>query len=190
MDADPEDDVELLGGVEKREIVIVDPDPGLGAEVRRRASRIVHALGTRARRVDHIGSTAVPGLPAKPIIDINLSVDDVDDEAAYLPQLLAAGYQLRVRQRGHRMVRTPTKDVHVHVCTLGSTWEQRDLLFRDWLRTHPADRDRYATLKRQLAQQDWPDMNAYADAKGPFITEVTRHPTSQKQSRSAMSRSH
>lgn len=174
MDADPDDDVELFGGVEKREIVIVDPDPDWAQKFTTERNRIVHALGTRARRVDHIGSTAVPGLPAKPIIDINLSVDDVDDEAAYLPQLLAAGYQLRLRQRGHRMARTPTKDVHVHVCTLGSDWEQRDLVFRDWLRTHPADRDRYATLKRQLAQQDWPDMNAYADAEGPFITEITR----------------
>jgi GrpB-like predicted nucleotidyltransferase (UPF0157 family) len=174
MDADPDDDVELLGGVEKREIVIVDHDPDWAQKFTTERNRIVHALGTRARRVDHIGSTAVPGLPAKPIIDINLSVDDVNDEAAYLPQLLAAGYQLRVRQRGHRMARAPTKDVHVHVCTLGSDWEQRDLVFRDWLRTHPADRDRYAALKRQLAQQDWPDMNAYAHAKGPFITEITR----------------
>jgi GrpB-like predicted nucleotidyltransferase (UPF0157 family) len=77
------------------------------------------------------------------------------------------------------MLRTPTKDVHVHVCTLRSDWEQRDLMFRDWLRTHPADRDRYAALKRQLAQQDWPDMNAYAHAKGPFITEITRQAKNQ-----------
>lgn len=84
MDADP-DDVELLGGVEKREIVIVDHDPDWAQKFTTERNRIVHALGTRARRVDHIGSTAVPGLPAKPIIDINLSVDDVDDEATYLP---------------------------------------------------------------------------------------------------------
>lgn len=179
MGSDPEGDVELLGGVEKREIVIVDHNPGWAQKFVAERVRIVRALGTLARRIEHIGSTAVPGLPAKPIIDIDLSVDDVDDEAAYLPELFAAGYQLRVRQRGHRMVRTPTKDVHVHVCTLGSDWERRDLVFRDWLRTHPADRDRYAELKRRLAERVWPDMNAYAAAKGPFISEIIRQATTK-----------
>lgn len=167
-----DDQVELLGGVEKREIVIVDYNPAWADRFASERGRIIAALGPKARRVDHIGSTAVPGLPAKPIIDIDLSVTDVADEPAYLPELLTAGYHLRVRETGHRMLRTPALDVHLHVCTAGSAWERRDLLFRDWLRTHPADRDRYVALKRQLATQEWPDMNAYAAAKGPFIAEI------------------
>jgi GrpB-like predicted nucleotidyltransferase (UPF0157 family) len=85
---------------------------------------------------------------------------------------LDAGYRLRVRQPGHRMVRTPALDVHVHICTAGSEWERRHLLFRDWLRANADDRDAYARLKRRLAEQDWPGMNAYADAKGPLIAEI------------------
>ena len=115
----------------------------------------------------------VPGLAAKPIIDIGLSVLDVDREEDYLPDLIAAGYQLRVREPGHRMVRTPDLGVHVHVCTAGSDWERRQLLFRDWLRYDQSDRAAYNSLKNQLAQEDWPDMNAYAEAKGPLITEIT-----------------
>jgi GrpB-like predicted nucleotidyltransferase (UPF0157 family) len=75
-----------------------------------------------------------PELVAKPIVDIDLSVADPDDEAAYLDDLLGAGYELRVREPGHRLVRTPQRDVHVHVCAVGSRWERRHLLFRDRLR--------------------------------------------------------
>jgi GrpB-like predicted nucleotidyltransferase (UPF0157 family) len=125
-----------------------------------------------ALRIDHIGSTAVPGLVAKPIIDIDVSVPDADDDATYLPPLRDAGYLLRVREPGHRMVRTPALDVHVHICTAGSDWERWHLLFRDRLRADANDRAAYAKLKLRLAEQDWPDMNAYADAKGPLIEEI------------------
>ena len=131
------------------------------------------ALGEAALRIDHIGSTAVPGLVAKPIIDIDLSVADPDDEVAYLPQLAAAGYQLRVREPGHRMVRTPELDVHVHICGAGSQWERRHLLFRDWLRHNIQDRETYGTLKAALAQREWADMNLYAAATGPLIAAIT-----------------
>lgn len=166
--------VELFGGVEKRAILIVPYDPTWPTRFAHERDTILHALGQRALRVDHIGSTSVPGLPAKPIIDIDLSVADVDDELDYLPALLDVGYHLRVREPEHRMVRTPGRDAHVHICTSGSDWERRHLVFRDWLREHAVDRDRYAALKHQLAAQDWPDMNAYADAKGPLIKEITR----------------
>lgn len=119
-----------------------------------------------------MGSTAVRGLDAKPIIDIDVSVADVEQEDAYLPALLAAGYELRVRQAGHRMVRTPARDVHVHICSAGSDWERRHLLFRDWLRKDSADRDAYGALKRALAAQQWPDMNAYSEAKGDLIGRI------------------
>ena len=101
-----------------------------------------------------------------------MSVSDADVEQAYLPALEAAGYQLRVRQPGHRMVRTPGRDVHVHVCSAGSDWERRHLLFRDWLRRDTADRRAYADLKQELTTRDWPDMNAYAAAKGPLIATI------------------
>ncbi len=134
--------------------------------------RVVAALGTRALRVEHVGSTAVPGLPAKPIVDLDVAVADPDDEAAYLPDLLAAGYDLRVREPGHRMVRTPERDVHLHVVGQDSEWLCRHLAFRDRLRADAADRAAYAALKRQLVARDLPSMDAYADAKGPLIGEI------------------
>jgi len=173
MSGGPRDDVELIGGIEKREIVLVEPDPAWSARFERERERIVAALGPTAVRVDHVGSTSVPGLAAKPIVDIDVSVPDVEDEDAYLPALLAAGYELRVREPGHRLVRTPERDVHVHVCATGSDWERSHLLFRDRLRHDAADRDAYAALKRELAERDWPSMNDYADAKGGLIAEIT-----------------
>jgi GrpB-like predicted nucleotidyltransferase (UPF0157 family) len=167
------DDGELIGGQEKREIRIVAYDVAWPARFVAERDHIVAALGVLARRVDHIGSTSVPGLDAKPIVDIDLSVPDVDDEASYLPALERAGYHLRVRQPGHRMVRTADRGVHVHVCAEGSDWERRHLLFRDWLRHDKADREAYASLKRELATHDWPDMNTYAAAKDTLIAEIT-----------------
>ncbi|MFD6162940.1 GrpB family protein [Nocardia sp. NPDC060256] len=167
------DRTELIGGVEKRDIRIVDYDPTWPERFADERARIATALGVTARRIDHIGSTSIPGLAAKPIIDIDVSVPDIEDENTYLEPLLAAGYQLRVREPGHRMVRTPKRDVHVHLSTVASDWERRHLLFRDWLRHDAHDRAAYGQLKQQLVQRDWPDMNAYADAKGPLIIEIT-----------------
>ncbi|MFE7405220.1 GrpB family protein [Isoptericola sp. NPDC057559] len=166
-------DVELVGGVERREIVLVEPDPAWPARFARERERIAAALGPVAVRVDHVGSTSVPGLAAKPIVDIDVSVPDVEDEDAYLPALLAAGYLLRVREPGHRLVRTPDLGVHVHVCSAGSDWERLHLLFRDRLRHDADDRAAYAALKRELAAREWPSMNHYAEAKGELIAEIT-----------------
>ncbi|MDP2286967.1 MAG: GrpB family protein [Actinomycetota bacterium] len=167
------DDSHLIGGVEHRDIVVVDYNPQWPEQFLVERGLIDEALGPIATRVDHIGSTAVPGLPAKPIIDIQLSVPDTEDEDSYLPDLIAVGYLLRVRQPRHRMVRTPELDVQIHICNTGSDWERRHLLFRDWLRHNSADRAAYGDLKRDLARQDWMDMNAYADAKGPLISVMT-----------------
>jgi GrpB-like predicted nucleotidyltransferase (UPF0157 family) len=169
-----DDRIELVGGVEQRTIQIVDYDPAWPRRFAQERDRIASALGATARRIDHIGSTAVPGLAAKPIVDLQVSVPDVDDQAAYLDRLLAAGYQLRVREPGHIMVRTPELNVHVHVCSAGSEWERRHLLLRDWLRRDADDRDAYGRLKRDLAEREWPDMNAYAAAKGPLIAAITQ----------------
>ncbi|MDV7133670.1 GrpB family protein [Williamsia muralis] len=164
---------ELIGGIEKRAIVLGPYDNAWPQAFERERRRIAVALGDGALRIDHIGSTSIPDLIAKPIIDIDLSVADPDDEASYLPALESAGYRLRVREPGHRMVRTLNLDVHVHICRTGSEWERRHLLFRDWLRHDPRDRNAYGELKQSLAQRDWQDMNAYASAKGPLIEEIT-----------------
>ncbi|MFD8546068.1 GrpB family protein [Streptomyces sp. NPDC059649] len=168
MDQQPE----LIGGREKRVIRLAEYDPDWPSRFARERIRILEALGSTARRVDHIGSTSVPGLAAKPIIDIDVSVPDVEAEDDYLGALLAVGYELRVRQPGHRMVRAPALDVHVHICGVGSDWERRHLLFREWLRRDAGDRQAYADLKRQLARHDWEDMNAYADAKSCLIGQI------------------
>ena len=112
----------LIGGVEKREIRIVDYDPDWPRKFETHARIVAGALGAAALRIEHVGSTSVPGLAAKPIIDILVVVSDSSDESAYLPQLEAAGYVLRVREpewNEHRMFRTPERDVHIHIYSAG-----------------------------------------------------------------------
>lgn len=126
-------------------------------------------------RLEHIGSTSVIGLAAKPIIDILLIVKDAAKETDYLPPLESGGYSLRVREPEfdeHRMFRTPERDVHVHIFGDGSKEIDRYLDFRDYLGRHERDRRRYEALKRKLATQDWSNMDAYAAAKGPFIESI------------------
>ncbi|WP_278312481.1 GrpB family protein [Lolliginicoccus levis] len=165
-------EAELIGGIEKRDIRLVPHDSVWFSHFGRERDRIALALGGFARRIDHIGSTSVAGLAAKPIIDINVSVVEPEDEDTYLPQLEAVEYVLRVREFGHRMFRTPDLGVHVHVCKAGSDWERRHLLFRDWLRRSDSDRDLYGSVKHDLASRDWSDMNAYAAAKTDVIAAI------------------
>ena len=167
------DEVELIGGPEKRAIVIEPYGETWPATFQEHRRRIEDALGSVACRVDHIGSTAVPGLAAKPIVDIQVSVPEVEHEPSYLEPLLDAGYRLRVREPGHRMFRTPELDVYVHVCDAGSGWERRHLLLRDWLRQSDDERDAYAALKTELQKQGWATMNHYAEAKTALILEMT-----------------
>jgi GrpB-like predicted nucleotidyltransferase (UPF0157 family) len=169
---DDELDTVLLGGRERVAVEVVDYDPSWPARFEAERNRIVTALGDRARRVEHIGSTAVPGLAAKPIIDVLVEVDDPDDEAGYREPLECAGYQLRVREPGHRMFRTTTRNVHVHLWRAGGPDVERYLTLRDWLRSHPEDRKLYEQVKRSLAGRNWRDMNYYAEAKGPVIAEI------------------
>jgi GrpB-like predicted nucleotidyltransferase (UPF0157 family) len=163
---------ELVGGREKRALVIADPDPAWAAAYATHERRIREALGPVAVAVEHIGSTSVPGLAAKPIIDVLVTVRDITAEEDYLDPLLAAGYELRVREPGHRMVRTPSRDTHVHVVPTGSVAATDYLLLRDHLRTHPEDRGLYEQTKRSLMATEWADMNDYADAKGPVIAAI------------------
>jgi GrpB-like predicted nucleotidyltransferase (UPF0157 family) len=167
----------FIGGPEKVEIAVVDCDPRWPQRFELEREKILGALGERALSVDHIGSTSVPGLAAKPIIDICLAVSDSSDEESYLAPLEAAGYELRVREpdfHEHRMVRTHSHDVHVHIFTKGSGEIDRYLVFRDWLRHHEADRELYASTKRELAERDWPTMQHYADAKTDVVEAIIR----------------
>ena len=130
--------------------------------------------------MEHIGSTSVPGLAAKPIIDICVVVENSADETSYLPALEGSGYELRVREpdwHEHRMLRTPTRDVHIHVFTSGSPEIERLLVFRDWLRRSIADRDLYASTKRDLARRDWPTMQEYADSKTTVVDAIVARAT-------------
>lgn len=165
----------LIGGPEKREIEIVDYDSSWPQKFEAHAATISGALGGSALRIEHIGSTSVPGLPAKPVIDILVVVADSANEATYLPQLEAAGYVLRVREpdwNEHRMLRTPEKDVHVHVYSAGCQEIERYLTFRDRLRRNADDRNRYGQMKRDLATKEWGDMNEYAEAKTEVVESI------------------
>jgi GrpB-like predicted nucleotidyltransferase (UPF0157 family) len=165
-------DAVLVGGRERVPIVVVDPDPAWPARFAAVRDRILAALGDRALDVQHIGSTAVPGLAAKPIIDVLLTVPTVDDEAGYAGALEGAGFGLRVREPGHRMFRTPERDVHVHVYEPAAPEVAAYLALRDRLRRSAEDRALYAATKRELARRPWADMNDYADAKSDVIAEI------------------
>jgi GrpB-like predicted nucleotidyltransferase (UPF0157 family) len=164
-----------IGSREPVDIRICDYDPAWPERFRGEAARISAALAGRELTIEHIGSTAVPELAAKPIVDILLVVDDAADEDAYLPALEAAGYVLRIREPGfheHRMLRTPEKDVHVHVFSPGSPEIERYRLLRDRLRTDDADRELYARTKRRLAEHDWLTVSHYAEAKTEVVEAI------------------
>jgi GrpB-like predicted nucleotidyltransferase (UPF0157 family) len=139
-------------------------------------SRLREALGEVALRIDHIGSTAVAGLAAKPVIDIQVSVAALAPVGPFREPLERLGYVYRAdnTERTKRYFREPpgTPRTHVHVRRAGSFSEQFPLLLRDYLRTHPDDADAYAQLKRRLAEQYGHDRGAYTDAKGPFTWEA------------------
>jgi GrpB-like predicted nucleotidyltransferase (UPF0157 family) len=165
-------------------VQVVDYDPEWPRLFRREADRIRAALGERVVRLEHVGSTSVPGLAAKAIIDILLVVPDSSDEPAYLPELEAAGYVLVIREpewHQHRCFKGPDTNVNLHVYSPGSPEIERYLLFRDRLRDHPEDRARYQRVKRELAERDWTYVQEYADAKSEIVEEIiararTPHP--------------
>jgi GrpB-like predicted nucleotidyltransferase (UPF0157 family) len=165
-------DAVLIGGREPVALVISDYDPAWPARFAEIEGRIRVALGDVALEVEHIGSTSVPDLAAKPIVDVLLVVADVDDEPSYVAPMEDAGFVLRVREAGHRMFRTPDRDVHIHVYPSGDQAIRDYLDLRDWLRVDESDRTSYEDVKRDLAQRPWSDMNHYAEAKSDVIQEV------------------
>lgn len=139
------------------------------------AKRIRTALGPRALRIEHVGSTSIPGLLAKPIIDIVLEIADSGNEREYAPALEAAGYRLHLREPGwyeHRLFKGTDDTVNLHVFSEGCPEIGRMVRFRDWLRASREERELYAQAKRALADQEWKYTQNYADAKSTVVKEI------------------
>jgi GrpB-like predicted nucleotidyltransferase (UPF0157 family) len=169
-----EDEV-LIGGKEKRDIVIVEYDHAWRGKFLKHAGIIARALGDNVLSIEHVGSTSVPGLAAKPIIDILVVVRNSGDEGSYLSPMVEAGYVLRVREKDwyeHRMFRTPELDVHIHFYSAGCEEIRRLLAFRDRLRSHAHELLLYESAKRNLSGRDWSDMNEYARAKTEVVEAI------------------
>jgi GrpB-like predicted nucleotidyltransferase (UPF0157 family) len=156
-------------------ITLVEYDPAWPRLYDREVARIRAALIERVLLIEHVGSTAVPRLAAKPRIDIVLAVADASDETSYLPVLETAGYVLHIREPGwheHRVFNGPYTDLSLHVFSEGCVEIERMLRFRDHLRCNEADRLLYERTKRALAQRTWKYGQHYADAKTTVIEEI------------------
>jgi GrpB-like predicted nucleotidyltransferase (UPF0157 family) len=141
----------------------------------REAQRVNAVLGDRVLRLDHVGSTSVPGLPAKPIIDMLLVVADSASEDAYVPPMEKAGYVLRIREPDwyeHRLFKGPDTNINLHVFSTGCVEIDRMLGFRDHLRSSESDRALYAQTKRELASRHWKYVQEYADAKTEVVEAI------------------
>ena len=156
-------------------IGLAEYDPAWALLYQREADRVRATLGPRVRLLEHAGSTSVPGLAAKPIIDMVLAVADSADEAAYVPPLESAGYVLRIREpdwHEHRLFKGPDTNINLHTFSDGSSEIRRMLAFRDRLRTHDDERDLYLATKRELAARHWTYVQDYADAKGEVVEAI------------------
>jgi GrpB-like predicted nucleotidyltransferase (UPF0157 family) len=156
-------------------VTLAEYDPSWPELFREEDRRIRGALGDGVLQLEHVGSTAVPGLAAKPIIDMCLVVADSGDEEAYVPRLEEAGYVLRIRQPElleHRMFRGTDPSANLHVYSAGCPEIERYLVFRDRLRTHDHDRELYERTKRTLAARQWKYVDNYADAKTAVVDEI------------------
>jgi len=156
-------------------ILLLDYDSAWPRKYEEEAKRIQTTLGDRALRMEHVGSTAVPGLLAKPIIDIVLVVADSASESKYAAALETAGYRLHLREPGwyeHRLFKGGDNSVNLHVFSSGCPEVERMVRFRDWLRTCRDDREFYAQTKRALVEREWKYTQNYADAKSAVVEEI------------------
>jgi GrpB-like predicted nucleotidyltransferase (UPF0157 family) len=154
---------------------LADHDPSWPTQYAALADVVRAALGARVLRLEHCGSTSVPGLAAKPVIDMLLLVADPADEAAYVPDLEAAGFPFRLREpewQEHRLFRRQGPRVNLHVFGVGAPEAERMLLFRDRLREHPEERQVYEAAKRELAARTWEKVQDYADAKSEVVEGI------------------
>jgi GrpB-like predicted nucleotidyltransferase (UPF0157 family) len=160
-----------------RPIEINEYDPEWSRLYEREEERIRSVLGDRVVRIEHAGSTSVPGLPAKPIVDIVLEVPDSSDEPSYVPDLEAAGYRVVIREPAwfeHRVFKGPDTNVNLHTFSARCEEVDRMLLFRNHLRADAAGRELYARTKRELAAYPWKYVQQYADAKTAVVQEIIR----------------
>jgi GrpB-like predicted nucleotidyltransferase (UPF0157 family) len=156
-------------------ILIVDYNPEWPQLYKRESERVLSILGNQVLLLEHVGSTSVPGLAAKPRIDMLLVVANSADESAYAPPLQNAAYVLSIREPDwyeHRMFRGPDTDINLHVFSPGCREIDRMLLFRDWLRNNESDRLLYERSKRELALRNWKYTQNYADAKSKVVEEI------------------
>ncbi|HEX7187089.1 MAG TPA: GrpB family protein [Actinomycetes bacterium] len=164
-------------------VVLAEPDPTWATTGAALIGGIREALGPTALVVEHAGSTSVPGLPAKPVIDLVLGVPDPVDEPAYVPALESTGYQLHIREpewHEHRLLKRTGPDVNLHVFAGGSVEIERMLAFRDHLRRDDADRERYLRAKRELAARTWAFTQDYADAKSDVVEDIMTRALAQE----------
>jgi GrpB-like predicted nucleotidyltransferase (UPF0157 family) len=162
--------VRVDGAIELRPYDLQWPE-----QYRVEAERMRRVLGTRALRLEHVGSTSVPGLVAKPIIDMLLVVTDSSDEADYVPLMEAAGYTLRIREPDwyeHRLFKGPLVNINLHVFSAGCPEIGRMLGFRDHLRVNAEDRELYQRTKQALAARQWRYVQEYADAKTEVVEAI------------------
>ena len=169
-----------IGGVARLDgkVVLHAYDPCWADQFKLEEAKIACALKGKPFRVEHVGSTSVPGLCAKPVIDILLLVEDSANEATYVEALEKEGYTLRIREAewfGHRMLKGQSPEVNLHVFSFGCEEANRMLAFRDHLRTNEADRRLYAETKERLAKQDWAYVQEYADAKSEVVRQIISH---------------
>ncbi|WP_026119015.1 GrpB family protein [Nocardiopsis ganjiahuensis] len=156
-------------------VLISEPDPKWPYLFRQEDARIRGALGDRVLALEHVGSTAVPGLAAKPCVDLLLVVADSADEPAYLPALEAAGYTLVISEPDwfeHRVLKGPNINLNLHVFTEGCSEIDRMRLFRDYLTANTEARERYTAVKRELSERTWERIQDYADAKTGIVTAL------------------
>ena len=162
---------------------IVDHDPAWPARAAAELRRIAGALGAVAVRLEHVGSTAVPGLAAKPIVDLQVSVDALEPRERYVAPLERLGYLFVPAPESpdyHFFGRPPERPraFHVHVCEAGSEQELRHVAVRDFLRAHPAEAERYAAVKREVAARHLEDRLAYIEGKDEYVAALERRATS------------
>jgi len=156
-------------------IYLAPYDPAWPSLFTRLAKQIHEALGDAILLLEHVGSTSVPGLSAKPIIDMVLAVADSSDESSYVKPLEEKGYTLRIREPDwyeHRLLKPPEVEGNLHVFSAGCEEIERMLLFRDWLRIHADDRLLYEETKHELAARTWKYTQNYADAKAEVVQEI------------------
>ena len=156
-------------------IHLADYDPKWSLVFTKLEKEIRGVLGDKVLLLEHVGSTSVPGLSAKPIIDMVLAVSDSSDESSYVPQLETLRYVLKIREPNwyeHRVLKPQDVKANLHVFSLGCEQIERMIAFRDWLRNNPEDMKLYEATKRKLSQQIWKYTQNYADAKSAVVQEI------------------